>query len=156
MASFTKVAGINRKMRNNATKLNHLPNQTLNFFTKFQTTICSIFNYNIKKDRGTLVPVFSIRQALLHFPTKYILFLELSLIKLPKNMKAVSSLSCFLYQNPLRSSTGFLFIHTKISSKNGVFIHNVSGHEANVVLGEGSTNSPTYAKAHESGKDNFC
>lgn len=69
-------------------------------------------------------------------------------------MNAVSSLPCLLYQSPLRSSTCFLFVHIKISSKNGVSKHNASGQEANVVLGEGSNNSPMYASTLEQ-KESF-
>lgn len=57
----------------------------------------------------------------------------------------MSSASCFLDQSTLRSSTCSLFVHIKISSKNGVFKHNASGQEANAVLREGSNNKSIYA-----------
>lgn len=60
-------------------------------------------------------------------------------------MNAVSSVSCLLDQSTLRSSTCSSFVHIKISSKNGVFKHNVSGQEANAVLREGSNNKSIYA-----------
>lgn len=60
-------------------------------------------------------------------------------------MNAVSFVSCLLDQSTLRSSTCSLFVHIKISSKNGVFKHHVSGQEANAVLREGSNNKSIYA-----------
>lgn len=59
-----------------------------------------------------------------------------------------------VYQNTVRSSTCFLFLGIKIASKSGISKHNVSGQEANVVLGADSNNKPVYASTLEQ-KESF-